>query len=118
MGVARVLVVDDDVHVRGTLRRMLTHLGHDVVEAGTAAEGMASLAGAELMLLDVRLPDASGVELLDAIATQRPGLAVILVTGLDEDARPTTPPAGLRFGFLRKPFMVKDLREAIAALAG
>lgn len=115
---ARVLVVDDDVHVRGTLRRMLNHLGHEVVEAGTGAEGMASLENVEFLLLDLRLPDASGVELLDAIAAARPGLAVLLVTGLDEDARPTAPPASLRFGFLRKPFMVKDLREALAALAG
>jgi two-component system NtrC family response regulator len=92
---------------------MLTHLGHAVVEAGTAAEGMASIASADLMLLDVRLPDASGVELLDAIAAARPGLAVLLVTGLDEDARPAAPPAALRFGFLRKPFMLRDLREAI-----
>jgi DNA-binding NtrC family response regulator len=113
LAVATVLVVDDDLHVRGTLRRMLTHLGHAVVEAGTAAEGMASIASADLMLLDVRLPDASGVELLDAIAAARPGLAVLLVTGLDEDARPAAPPAALRFGFLRKPFMVRDLREAI-----
>jgi DNA-binding response OmpR family regulator len=58
----RVLLVDDEARLRGILARYLRARGHDVREAGTAAEARAALTGGaiEVLLLDVNLPDDTG----------------------------------------------------------
>ena len=54
----RVLVVDDEEEVRGVLARALERDGHVVSTAATAAEAGARLAEAEIVVLDLGLPDA------------------------------------------------------------
>lgn len=60
----RILVVDDDESGRYASSRILRRAGYDVMEAGTGAEALRSAAagGPHLVLLDVRLPDMSGLE--------------------------------------------------------
>jgi DNA-binding NarL/FixJ family response regulator len=79
----RVLIVDDHTAFRAATRELLERRGHEV--AAEAASGVEALDAAarlelDLVLLDVRLDDESGVDVARALATARPGLAVVLMS--------------------------------------
>ena len=82
----KFLVVDDHPLVREALASVLSQLrpGAEVVQVATAAAALAALregATVDLVLLDLRLPDGSGLALLPAIAAQGIGTAVVVLSG-------------------------------------
>ena len=79
----RVLVVDDEVVVANSMRRSLSRRGYHVDEAFSAREALQRILTEmyDLVLLDVRMPDGSGLELLPKIKKHRPQLPVVMVTG-------------------------------------
>jgi PAS domain S-box-containing protein len=109
---ARILLVEDDEHVRELVRAALVQCGHDVVVASEPGEALAFLGGPEqvdLVLTDVVLPKMSGRELADRLAALRPGISVLFMSGWTENAivhhgvlDPGTP-------FLQKPFTPESL---------
>jgi len=81
--VATLLLVDDDETFRKVLARELSRLGHDVATAGSGDEALRRVAEREpeVVLLDLRLPDRDGLEVLEAIHAASPGTDVIMLTG-------------------------------------
>jgi DNA-binding NtrC family response regulator len=97
-----ILVVDDEKNIRRTLRMVLEGEEHEVVEAASVAEARARLAQGrvELVILDVRLGDDNGLDLLPEVARQTP---VIVISGnatVGDAVRATREGA---FDFLEKP---------------
>jgi len=82
---ARVLVVDDDPAVRGSLNRVVTELGYDCSTAGSAEEADHWLRSErfEAVVLDIELPRMNGLEFLKWALGNDPLLAVIMLTGRD-----------------------------------
>ena len=80
---AVLLLVDDDEAFRKVLARELSRLGHDVATAGSGDEALRGVAEREpeVVLLDLRLPDRDGLEVLEAIHAASPGTDVIMLTG-------------------------------------
>ncbi|MFL6254422.1 MAG: sigma-54-dependent transcriptional regulator [Pyrinomonadaceae bacterium] len=79
----RVLVVDDEGSITGALALILGEGGYEVRTAGSVAEAGALLiegAPFELVFTDLRLPDATGIELLDRIRSDSPDTPAILMT--------------------------------------
>jgi two-component system response regulator AtoC len=78
----RVLVVDDDRRMRRTLQIMVERMGLESVGAGDAREAREQLGSArfDLVLTDLKMPDTSGIDLLEEIRAARPKLPVILIT--------------------------------------
>ena len=78
-----VLLVDDEPTPRSFLQQTLTDKGYATVEAGTVAEAQSKidLGYADIVLLDINLPDGSGMRLLERLAMEQPGLPVIIITG-------------------------------------
>ncbi|HKN86597.1 MAG TPA: response regulator transcription factor [Nitrospiraceae bacterium] len=117
----RLLMVDDHEVLRLGLRTLFSEAGgFDVVgEAGTMAEAI-SKAGAldpDVVLMDVRLPDGSGVEACREIRTQRPQTRVLFLTSYaDDDAVLATIVAGAH-GFLLKEVGSDELLHAVRAVA-
>lgn len=120
---ARLLIVDDDLGFQNTVRRMAERLGHEV---WTAADGRAALKRfrahpADVVLMDVYMPDADGIETTLKLSQEFPGVRVIVTTGGGYLSREITLDLAGRLGAFRtlpKPFSVAELRAAIeAALA-
>ena len=88
--VKRILIVDDDEVTRWSLAKLLTRAGHIVLEAATGAEAsqMALEGSPDFVFLDLRLPDADSLSLLDMIRAFTPGLSVVLMgSHLPREAR-------------------------------
>jgi C4-dicarboxylate-specific signal transduction histidine kinase len=83
VGTARVLIVDDDVHLRSALQVQLQTSGHQVATAanGTIALRLIEDQVFDAGILDLHLPDMSGIELLKAIHARDAALPCILLTG-------------------------------------
>ena len=79
----RILIVDDDAGTRETLGDVLERAGHVVrkVTEGLAALNSLTSAAAEAAIIDLRLPDISGLDLLEAIKLSSPETEVIIITG-------------------------------------
>ena len=77
---AEILIVDDEVNILRTLRDMLEMEGYAVQTAENAAAGMSMLGDCDLVLLDVRLPDRSGIEVLAEIR-KRSDIPVLMMSG-------------------------------------
>ena len=80
----KILVVDDEPGVRTVLQRVLTQAGYEVATADNAAEALdcVSLGEVNLMLLDIKMPDISGMEVLAKITAEYPDVGVIMVTAV------------------------------------
>lgn len=111
-----VLVVDDDPSIRLLCRVNLELGGWRVIEAGTLEQARRALVESEVgvVLLDVHVGTADGLEFLEELRRDRPGLAVALLTGSagtwsDDRARAD--------GVLSKPFTLEELNETVRRLA-
>jgi CheY-like chemotaxis protein/anti-sigma regulatory factor (Ser/Thr protein kinase) len=113
----RLLVADDDLHIRELLEFYLRSLGFRVT---LAADGAAALAAIErtafdAAVIDLRMPGLDGIELVRRAAEVRPGLPFVLITGFASDrAVIDSMNAGVA-RFLRKPFDLEELRDAVTA---
>lgn len=80
---AHILIIDDDESTRYSLSRMVKRMGHTCTAACTLREGMkkASSEDADVVFLDVRMPDGSGLDALPAIRQTASSPEVIIITG-------------------------------------
>jgi DNA-binding NarL/FixJ family response regulator len=120
--VTRVLICDDHEVVREGLRGLIGRQGgmSVVAEAGTVAEAVEAAARAkpDVVIMDVRLPDGSGVEACRAIREARPETRVIMLTSYaDDDALFASIIAGAA-GYLLKQTRGQAVVDAITTVAG
>ncbi|WP_377292172.1 response regulator [Rhizobium sp. SG2393] len=113
-----ILVVDDDPEILRLLSRYLDSQGFRVTpaESRAACETRLEEKSVDLVVLDVMLPDGSGLDLCRTLHTRRPHLPVILLTALKEDIDRII---GLEFGaddYLGKPFNPRELVARIRAV--
>jgi signal transduction histidine kinase len=108
--ILRVLVVDDDALLCETVKWMLSVDGHRITDVRSAEEALVRLQteSFDVIIVDMRLPQMTGLELLAAMEGKWPGQAsrVILTSGMLEDPERAYP-------YLQKPFTRQDLIDAI-----
>lgn len=114
----RVLVVDDEESVRSFLGPLLEREGFTatLVDNGTAAVASVLDSRPDLVLLDVNLPDLSGIEVCRAIRRQPGYVPVILLTGLDSREDELAGFAALADEYVTKPFLPEALIARVRAL--
>ncbi|HMC07966.1 MAG TPA: family 2B encapsulin nanocompartment shell protein [Actinomycetota bacterium] len=107
----RILVVDDDEQVRQALLRTLGSVGYEVTGVGSAAEARRALEEEDYaaVLLDVRMPGESGMELLRFIRSHYVDLAAIMVTGVDDPELAQSALSIGAFGYVVKPFRPSEI---------
>jgi len=115
MTTTTILLVEDDERIAGELQRVLEAEGWTVTLAASAEAGLTKVAEekCDLVLTDLRLPGASGTELLKRLHAARPRLPVILMTahGTAESAIEATKLGA--YDYLLKPFEIPDLLAAV-----
>ncbi|WP_375449442.1 response regulator [uncultured Devosia sp.] len=116
--VASILVVDDDPEIRRLLSRFLSEQGFRVSAAGSRAEFDERMADAQfdLVILDVMLPDGSGLDICRRLRNRNPGICIILATALKEEVDRIV---GLELGaddYIGKPFSPRELVARIRAV--
>jgi FixJ family two-component response regulator len=112
---AKVFVVDDDVTVCVALSRLLRTAGFQVETFGTAAECLNAdrLKDADCLVLDVHLPDLSGLELQANLATLGLELPIVFITGRGDIPMSVRAMKAGALEFLTKPFDNRQLLDAI-----
>ena len=115
----RALLVEDEPQVRSVIANYLGRDGFTTMEAGSVAEGIKWLKDEfDVVVTDIRLPDASGNELVGAVKARWPATQVIVITGL-QDAQVAT--EALNAGadrYLFKPFGMPELRAHLVDALG
>ncbi len=114
-----VLVVDDDRTIRETLADFFDTLGYATRTAATASEGrqLAAAHAPDVVLADLRLPDASGLTLLEALRADDPELGVIVLTGHADVATAVRAMQQGALDFLEKPVDLDALHAAVERAA-
>ena len=110
-----ILVVDDDAEVRKTLSSILSNEGYSVetVENGKQATKISEKSRFDIALIDIKLPDMDGTELLHKLKQNQPHMAKIIITGFPtlENAMETVNEGA--DGYVLKPFDTEKLLEMI-----
>lgn len=116
MGRYRLLVVEDDLGVRKMLCRYLEYLNYDVEIANSAGEALRHLEGQsfDLVLTDLQLPGASGIEVLSWVTVHRQETAVVIVSGCDDARLAVEAMKGGALDYVVKPFQLGSLGETLA----
>lgn len=114
---ARVLVVEDEFLIRWSLCERLSEAGLEVVEAGDGAEARSEMArGPDLVLLDLKLPDANGQDLMRDWLAANPDLKVVVMSahGTPELAQQLVRDGARRF--VPKPFDLDEMVRLVGTL--
>jgi signal transduction histidine kinase len=108
----RVLLVEDNDHVRDFAEHLLADLGYGVVSAASADEALTLLETepVDIVFSDVVMPDRSGLDLARIVAERRPGLPVVLATGYSEEV---VRGAAADLEILSKPYGAQSLDAAL-----
>lgn len=120
MPAPRVLIVDDDRSFGEFVRKVAQGCGYDVAVAADRGgfEGAYASAPPDVILLDLQMPGADGVELLRVLADTRCAATILVMSGVDakvvDTARRLGAARGLRMGrAITKPIRAADLRQIL-----
>jgi DNA-binding response OmpR family regulator len=115
---ARILVVDDEVVIRRTLETLLRRQGYEVWTAADGAEAFAWLREGvfDLLLIDLGLPDVSGLEIAQSAGASQPGAAVLILTGSSELADAVGDASASGFETMLKTASPQEVLDRMAAL--
>ena len=108
---ARILIVDDEPHMRKILATNLRQDGHVVLQAGGVEEARQQLASAEIdvVITDQKMPDGSGLDVLRLAQQDDPSTSVIFLTAVGSIELAVESMRGGAFDFLTKPFLPEVL---------
>lgn len=112
---ATVFVVDDDHAVRGSLHWLLESLDIDVQSFASAREFLSTYDAAQAgcLILDVRMPDISGLQLLEILAERQVRIPVIMISAYGDIAMAVRAMKAGAYDFIEKPFNPQVLLERI-----
>jgi len=115
----KILVIDDDTHLRESLAEVLALEGFTCFEAGNAKSGIAAAKKnkPEVVIMDIQLPDSSGFQICQELRKFSKDFILIMMTGRFLSAEEKT--QGLSLGadeYLTKPFDIQELSIRIRQL--
>ena len=110
-----ILVIDDEEGIRKLLKDVLTSEGYAVTTASDGLEGieLAVKGSYDAVICDMKMPKASGFDVLDVVKKAGRNLKVILITGFHTDEELKLIREKGVFGFLPKPFTLDDVFEVV-----
>jgi len=111
----RILIIDDERPILLTLEALLGRHGYQTETAATAAAGLRELKNksASLVLLDLQLPDAEGLQMLDQIKAEHPQTQVIILTAHDSLSNAIESIKRGAYHFISKPYSPEELLSLV-----
>lgn len=112
---AKIVIIDDESSILELMSKLCRSVGHTVIPCLTGAEGLAAVRAnkPELVIVDLRIGDVSGLDIVKTCAVEAPQAAVIMVTG---HGSVETAVEAMRLGafdYLTKPFDLGDLIKTV-----
>ncbi len=111
----KILIIDDEVEFASTLCQRLALRGIDVRDAHSGTEGLEQIEefAPDIVILDLKMPDMSGLAILSRIKQSRPDIAVIMLTGHGSVAAGIEAMEKGAFDYIMKPVDLGELLEKI-----
>src|SRR6185369_7969838 len=112
---ARVLVADDEESIRMVLGTALAQAGHDVEMVATGGDALAALTKTDfdVAILDIRMPDLSGLDVLERVRATDKAVIVIVITAQNTMANAIEAMKRGAFNYLTKPFDLDEVRTLV-----
>jgi two-component system response regulator AtoC len=118
MHTAKILVADDEQNLRRVLVALLRRDGHEVVQAANGAEAIEQLADVDVVITDLRMPGADGMEVLRTAARTAPQVPVIMITAYGSVGQAVEAIKAGAFDYIEKPFEQDSIRTIVEKAIG
>jgi len=115
----KILILEDEIVIRSFVSINLKREGYEVIEAGTGAEAIEKLStekNISLALLDIMLPDTSGIEICKYIRSEFDNMGVIMLTAKSQEDDKIEGFLSGADDYIIKPFSIKELLMRVQAL--
>jgi two-component system, NtrC family, response regulator AtoC len=111
----RVLIADDDASIRSLLNEMLSDEGYEIIEVKSGAEVLRAVPKVEpnLLILDFKMPDMDGIEVLRRPSSQSQKVPVLMLTGFGSASTAIEATKLGAFDYVTKPFDVADVLHRV-----
>src|SRR5215470_7990471 len=118
MHTAKILVADDEQNLRRVLVALLRRDGHEVVQAASGLEAIERLADVDVVITDLRMPGADGMEVLRTASKIFPQVPVIMITAYGSVGQAVEAIKAGAFDYIEKPFEQDSLRTIVEKAIG
>ncbi|MBA3540643.1 MAG: sigma-54-dependent Fis family transcriptional regulator [Deltaproteobacteria bacterium] len=115
---AKILVADDEQNLRRVLVTLLRREGHDVLQATNGLEAIDRLPDVDVVITDLRMPGADGMEVLRAAAKTHPHVPVIMITAYGSVGQAVEAIKAGAFDYIEKPFEQDQIRTIVEKAIG
>ncbi|HEY5933567.1 MAG TPA: sigma-54 dependent transcriptional regulator [Kofleriaceae bacterium] len=115
---AKILVADDEQNLRRVLVAMLKRDGHVVVQAASGLEAIDQLADVDVVITDLRMPGADGMEVLRSASKNHPHVPVIMITAYGSVGQAVEAIKAGAFDYIEKPFEQDSIRTIVDKAIG
>ena len=114
---AKLLIVDDESDIREFARNFFKKRKIDVFIASGGRQALDLIAkeNPDLILLDVRMEEMTGIEVLRELRQSKPSVKVIMVSGVEDDETIKEANALGVIGYVHKPFILEELEKIVLA---
>lgn len=111
----KLLIIDDEIEFASTLSQRLRLRGLDATDVHSGTEGLAKLAdmAPDIVILDLKMPDMNGLDVLVSIKEHDPAIEVIMLTGHGSGAAGIQAMEKGAFNYIMKPVDLNELLEKI-----
>ncbi|HEY4245149.1 MAG TPA: sigma-54 dependent transcriptional regulator [Kofleriaceae bacterium] len=115
---AKILVADDEQNLRRVLAALLRRDGHEVVQAQNGAEAIERLADVDVVITDLRMPGADGMDVLRTANKNFPHVPVIMITAYGSVGQAVEAIKAGAFDYIEKPFEQDAIRATVLKAIG
>ncbi|MDB4959308.1 MAG: sigma-54-dependent Fis family transcriptional regulator [Myxococcales bacterium] len=115
---AKILVADDEQNLRRVLAAMLRRDGHEVVQAANGQEAIDRLADVDVVITDLRMPGADGMEVLRTASKNHPHVPVIIITAYGSVGQAVEAIKAGAFDYIEKPYEQDSIRVIVDKAIG
>ncbi len=115
---AKILVADDEQNLRRVLTALLRREGHEVVQAASGLEAIDHLGQVDVVITDLRMPGADGMEVLRTAAKSHPHVPVIMITAYGSVGQAVEAIKAGAFDYIEKPFEQDSIRVIVDKAIG